>query len=305
MTTKQADTDAPAAGDGVEREADAIERHECPGCGAPAGSPCKTRAGVVAARYHVARFALVPSLREQLSMRVPPSRGPGAAWVAPLPRNEGVAAAAETPSISAAIRIGYARTSTARQELGSQLTALRSVGCHTVFEEQISTRVKDRPELAAALSLARSFKDAAPDQVVILTVHEMKRLARGAAELMTLSADLQSAGIRLELLAGPLTGIYDPDGMGAMLFAVLAVAAQLERDYIREKTIEGQVHAAANGRIPGRPQVFDDAMLIHARALRDAGMSVPDIAATVKITSGKRAGQCPSLASVYRALRAP
>ena len=68
----------------------------------------------------------------------------------------------------------------------------------------------------------------------------MKRLARNAAELMTLSAALQAAGIQLELLTGPLTGVYDPTGMGSMLFAVLAVAAQLDRDYIREKTLEGQ-----------------------------------------------------------------
>jgi hypothetical protein len=61
---------------------------------------------------------------------------------------------------------------------------------------------------------------------VILTVHELKRLARNAAELMTLSATLQAGDIQLELLSGPLTGVYDPGGMGSMLFAVLAVAAQ-------------------------------------------------------------------------------
>ncbi|OMI37306.1 hypothetical protein [Streptomyces sparsogenes] len=36
-----------------------------------------------------------------------------------------------------------------------------------------------------------------------------KRLARNAAELMTLSGQLQAAGVQLELLTGPLTGIYD------------------------------------------------------------------------------------------------
>jgi DNA invertase Pin-like site-specific DNA recombinase len=33
-------------------------------------------------------------------------------------------------------------------------------------------------------------------------VHEIKRLARNTAELMTLSAELQVGGIRLELLTG-------------------------------------------------------------------------------------------------------
>ncbi|MER6952065.1 hypothetical protein ABT294_49455 [Nonomuraea sp. NPDC000554] len=40
----------------------------------------------------------------------------------------------------------------------------------------------------------------------MFTVHELKRPARNAAELMTLAAGLQAAGIQLELL----TGIYDP-----------------------------------------------------------------------------------------------
>ncbi|MFD3947703.1 hypothetical protein [Streptomyces sp. NPDC058579] len=37
---------------------------------------------------------------------------------------------------------------------------------------------------------------------------------------MTLSGQLQGAGVQLELLTGPLTGIYDLNGMGAMSFAV-------------------------------------------------------------------------------------
>ena len=52
---------------------------------------------------------------------------------------------------------------------------------------------------------------------------------------MTLTAALQADSIQLELLTGPLTRIYDPDGLGSMLFAVLAVAAQPDRDYIRQK----------------------------------------------------------------------
>jgi DNA invertase Pin-like site-specific DNA recombinase len=199
------------------------------------------------------------------------------------------------------IRIGYARTSTARQELASQLEALHAADCHKVYKEQISTRVKVRPELEAALALAHQFKEAAPDTPVIFTVHELKRLARNAAELMTLSAELQAGGIQLELLTGPLTGIYDPNGMGAMFFAVLAVAGQIERNYIREKTLEGQVTAAKKGNHGGRPKVIDDDMLTFALALKDKGVPVPEIAKKLTIKTGKNAGTNPSVASLYRA----
>lgn len=102
-------------------------------------------------------------------------------------------------------------------------------------------------------------------------------------------------------LTGPLTGIYDPSGMGSMLFAVLAVAAQLDRDYIREKTLEGQRAGAAKGNHGGRPKVIDDDMLLFAQALKDKGTPVPGIARKLVIKSGKNAGQHPSAASLYRA----
>jgi DNA invertase Pin-like site-specific DNA recombinase len=159
-----------------------------------------------------------------------------------------------------------------------------------------------RPEPEKALALARQFKEAAPETPVIFTVHELKRLARNAAELMTLSAELQAGGIRLELLTGPLTGIYDPNGTGARFFAVLAVAGQIERNYIREKTLEGQVTAAARGNHGGRPKVIDDDMLTFAVALKDKGVPVPEIAKKLTIRTGKNAGKSPSVASLYRAL---
>jgi DNA invertase Pin-like site-specific DNA recombinase len=90
--------------------------------------------------------------------------------------------------------------------------------------------------------------------------------------------------------------------MGSMLFAVLAVAAQLDCDYIREKTLEGQQAAAAHGNHGGRPKVTDDDMLTFAAALRDKGVPVPGIARKLTIKAGKNAGKNPSVASLYRAL---
>lgn len=52
---------------------------------------------------------------------------------------------------------------------------------------------------------------------------------------------------QLELLTGPLTGIYDPNGMGAMFFAVLAVAAQLDRNYIRDNLLARITEAEREG----------------------------------------------------------
>jgi DNA invertase Pin-like site-specific DNA recombinase len=239
----------------------------------------------------------VPALREDLAVAVPADREPGKPWKAGPP-----VVAARAEATGKPIRIGYARVSTAQQELQSQLDALERAQCKTISSEKISTGVKVRPELEKALNLARDIKEAAPDQTVIFTVHELKRPARNAAELMTLATTLQAAGIQLVLLPGPLNGIYDPTGLGALLFAVCAVAVQLDRNYIREKTLEGQVTAAAKGNRGGRPKVIDDDMLTFARALRDSGTPVPLIAKKLTIKTGKNAGKNPSVASAYRAL---
>ncbi|GGS95275.1 recombinase family protein [Streptomyces cinerochromogenes] len=259
--------------------ADQVERHPCPKCEAPAGSPCRTGAGKVAANYHTGRFALVPALKAELTVKIPADRNPGKRWVqgAPVP-----VVAEAVPG--AAIRLGYARCSTVGQELQSQLDMLARADCTRVFSEKISTRVKERPELEKALTLAREFRAAAPNQPVILTVVEMKRLARNAAELMTLSSTLQKDGIQLELLSGPLQGLYDPNGAGAIVFAVLAVAAEVEREGIREKTLEGLDTAARKGNHGGRPSVVDDDKLAIARARHAKGESVTAIGKALGIS---------------------
>lgn len=52
----------------------------------------------------------------------------------------------------------------------------------------------------------------------------------------------------------------------------------------------------------GRPKVIDDEMLATARALRDQGVPVSEIAGRLTIRTGKNAGRHPSVASLYRAL---
>lgn len=47
---------------------------------------------------------------------------------------------------------------------------------------------------------------------------------------------LTAHGIALEMLTGPLTGIYDPTGTGRVLFAFFAAMAETERENIREAT---------------------------------------------------------------------
>ncbi|MGH3120925.1 MAG: recombinase family protein [Streptosporangiaceae bacterium] len=281
-------------------DAEAIEALPCPRCKAEPGSPCRSRAGAVTTVYHTGRFAKVPRLSKLLRVATPADRGPGQPWRpgTPVPP----ALAPGTPA--ADIRIGYARCSTLAQELQSQLDALAAHGIprDKIFSEKISTRIRVRPQFEAALALAREIKGHAPHCRVIFAVYEMKRLGRDAAELTALADHLTAHGLVLEMLAGPLPGMYDPSGPGRLLFAFFAAMAETERENIRESTLEGLDAAARKGKHGGRPQVITEDMLHTVLRRRAGGESVEDIAPDLLIGAGKRKGRNPSVSSIYRAL---
>ena len=159
-----------------------------------------------------------------------------------------------------------------------------------------------RPKFEAALAACRQIKAHAPHCRVILTVYEMKRLGRDSAELTALADHLTAHGVALEMLAGPLTRIYDPTGTGRVLFAFFAAMAETERENIRQATLEGLNAAARKGHHGGRPPVITDDMLHTVLRRRGLGESVESIRPDLIISTGKRKGRTPSLASIYRAL---
>ncbi|GLY80531.1 recombinase family protein [Actinoallomurus iriomotensis] len=270
-----------------------VEASDCPmsSCAAPAGSPCRTGKSKVAVQYHTARFRLVPSLAKALHIPTPPIRNPGTAWIE-LPRPE--AAGAEP---AGHVRIGYARASTVRQSLDTQLDSLKTAGVTRIYSEKISTRATSRPELERAVALARELR--ASGVAVTLVVHEHKRLGRGI-ELATLAEQLKAGGIGLEFLTGELQGSHDPSGI---VFTVLAALSGMEREYIRDRTLEGHESARSRGKSIGGAAVTDDAMLAIALHLREQNHSLRDIASRLVITTGKKKGQHPSAATVMRMLR--
>ncbi|WP_433381617.1 recombinase family protein [Streptosporangium sp. CA-115845] len=270
-----------------------VESRDCPmsSCAAPAGSPCRTGRGKVAIQYHTARFRLVPSLAKALNVPTPAVRKPGTAWTE-LPRP--AAAGGES---AGHVRIGYARASTLRQSLDTQLDSVTKTGVTRIFSEKISTRATRRPELERAVALARELR--ASGVAVTLVVHEHKRLGRGI-DLATLAEELKAAGVGLEFLTGELQGSHDPSGV---VFTVLAALSGMEREYIRDRTLEGHESARARGKAIGGASVTDDHMLSMALHLRGQDLSLRDIAARLVITSGTKKGRHPSPATVMRMLR--
>ncbi|MEU9006230.1 recombinase family protein, partial [Streptomyces sp. NPDC048551] len=93
---------------------------------------------------------------------------------------------------------------------------------------------------------------------------------------------------------------HDPSGV---VFTVLAALSGMEREYIRDRTLEGHESARKRGKTIGGAGVTDNHMLSMALHLREQEMSLRDIAARLVITTGKKKGRHPLPATVMRMLR--
>ena len=184
-----------------------------------------------------------------------------------------------TPAVyDNSVRIGYARVSTRTQDHQAQLDALSAAHCREVVVETASTR-GERPKLLAAMDMLQ------PGDTLV--IYKPDRVARSMKELLVLLEDqLHARGINLHILSGICAGLHRPDGAtiaDKMLFMVAAMAAEMERDLIRERTLDGLRAAQAQGRRGGRPAAVDDDVLTVAQARRARGESVAAIARHLKI----------------------
>lgn len=176
--------------------------------------------------------------------------------------------------------LGYARVSTAHQNLDMQMTALKAAGAQRIWAEQMSGGRDDRPELAALLDYARAGD--------VLAVWRLDRLGRSLPHLLSVVADLEARNIELRSLTET---IDTATAGGRLVFHVFAAVAQFERALASERSAAGVAAARAAGRIPGRPKLAAETVEA-VRTLDQAGSSRTNIARSLGI----------SRSSVYRAL---
>lgn len=139
--------------------------------------------------------------------------------------------------------IGYARTSTLDQKAGlaAQLRDLGSAGCERVFEEQVSSVDKNRPELARALDYVRDGDT--------LVVTKLDRLARSMGDLMKIMGILQDKGVALRILA---LNLDTSTPTGKLMLNLLGSIAEFERELMLERQREGIAKAKDEGKYKGR-----------------------------------------------------
>ena len=176
--------------------------------------------------------------------------------------------------------IGYARVSTVDQNLALQREALTEAGCEKIFTEQVSGAVANRPQLADAISYARSG-----DTII---VWKLDRLARSIKQLIDTIESLRVRGIGFRSLTEALD---TTTAQGRLVFHMFGALAEFERSLIRERTQAGLSAAKRAGRTGGRPPKLTDEDIEAARAM----LTNPDIGVA---SVANRLGV--SLATLYR-----
>ncbi|WP_248761356.1 recombinase family protein [Pseudarthrobacter sp. SSS035] len=169
--------------------------------------------------------------------------------------------------------IGYARVSTAKQDLARQLDALAAAGINNahIFVDKKSGATTDRPGLQDALRHARAGD--------VIVVHTLDRLGRTVRDTLNMVHELRERGVGVRTLADPLAvDTTEPDSpMAQLAFVMLALFGQMERTYAAERASHARAVATASGRRTGRPSVVDPGKLEHAALLRANGSSIREI----------------------------
>ena len=172
------------------------------------------------------------------------------------------------------MRVGYARVSTQDQSPSLQIDALEAAGCEEIFQEKVSSRKAERPELEACIRMLRKG-DA-------LVVWRLDRLGRSLQELVNIISGLEEKGIAFQSLT---ESIDTNSAAGRLVYHLFGALAEFERNLIVERTKAGLVAARARGRKGGRPPKMTKADVRKAAAmLGDPKITKAEVAKHFKVS---------------------
>lgn len=173
------------------------------------------------------------------------------------------------------MNIAYVRVSTKEQNTGRQLEALKKHDIQKVFEEKVSGKDANRPELQAMLSYAREGD--------VVYVESFSRLARNMLDLLTIIDRLAKNGVGFVSLK---ENIDTTTAAGRLQLGVFAAIYQFERECSKERQREGIDLALAEGRAYGRPKTPVDTRQFNRvfRQWKDGELSVVQAAKLLGIT---------------------
>lgn len=176
--------------------------------------------------------------------------------------------------------IAYIRVSTREQSLGRQEDGMSGLHIDKVFEEKVSGKSRERPELRACIDYAREGDT--------LYIYSIDRLARSLSDLQSIIDELVNKGVTVKFIKESQTYSRDKaNPFNKVLLQVLGAFAEFERNIMLERQAEGIAHAKIHGTKSGKPfgkQPIDYTLAPKAKKLLDSGMTISQIALDLNLS---------------------
>src|SRR3954469_9283513 len=165
-------------------------------------------------------------------------------------------------------RIGYARVSTADQDLETQLDKLKAEGCGIIRSEKVSGGSREgRGELATIIEFLRPGDE--------LVVTRLDRLGRDTRDVLNIVHE----GDERQAFVTVLDPHVSTRGeAGRIVLTVLGMVAQMERRFIKDRQREGIERAKGEGVYQGGKRRLDREQI---KALKASGLGAAAIANAV------------------------
>lgn len=143
---------------------------------------------------------------------------------------------------------GYARVSTVKQDLNSQVDDLKRAGAVKIFKDKYTGTTANRPEFDKLMAKIKNGDT--------LIVTKLDRLARNTQDALSIVKKMNAEGVILRVLN---IGTIDNSPSGRLIFTVFSAFAEFERDLIVSRTQEGKAWAKANNPNfhDGMPRKYD------------------------------------------------
>ena len=167
-------------------------------------------------------------------------------------------------------KIGYARVSTLRQDLSEQITALKKFGCEKIFSGKFSGKDEDEDEdedLETILTRVKQNK-VQLDKMLnyvregdIVVVTKIDRLGRSLIQCLKTLDYFKQNKIGFVALDQGIDTTKRKDPMAMAMIHLLGLFAELERNFIVERTQGGKLAKVESGdlkAIGGRPKKLSE-----------------------------------------------
>ncbi len=180
----------------------------------------------------------------------------------------------------------YMRVSTSLQTTDNQLVALQDYATRmnyeitSIYKDEGISGVKNQNQRPA---LNAMMKDVVKGKFSQILIYDISRLGRSLKDLVNILNDFNQSKVRLIFIQN---GIDTSNSTGQMMFQLLGVFAEWERQTIVDRVNAGLVRARQAGKKLGRPSTINDSVISAVKLLRNQNIGIRKISSQLRIGVG-------------------